>query len=308
MPWYCFNMIDPTIKLAPIVLFVYNRPWHTLQTVEALQKNNLADQSDLIIYSDASKNDQSRFQVQEVRDYLKTIIGFKSVRIIERDNNWGLASSVIDGVSKIVNQYGKVIVLEDDLVTSPYFLTFMNDSLNIYEFDEQVASIHGYIYPITCLPPQFFIKGADCWGWATWSRAWDKFEPDGGKLLNELRSNKLEKECDFNNSYGFTQMLKDQINGKNDSWAIRWYVSTFLLDMLTLYPGKSYVRNIGNDDSGTHCGTSEAFDIDLNTKYSYQNIDVKEDLLSKVKIEKYFSSLKISFLKRIVTKLKRINL
>jgi GT2 family glycosyltransferase len=116
-------------KQAPIALFVYNRPWHTRQTVEALKKNELASESELFIYSDAPKNGKAKEKVKEVREYIKTIDGFKKVTIIERENNWGLADSIIDGVTKIVNEYGKIIVLEDDLVTSPYFLKFMNEAL-----------------------------------------------------------------------------------------------------------------------------------------------------------------------------------
>ena len=179
-------------NLAPIVLFIYNRPWHTQQTVETLQKNELANESELFIYSDAAKNEQASESVNAVREYIKTINGFKEITIILRDKNWGLADSIIDGVTKIVNEYGRIIVLEDDLVTSPYFLKFMNEGLTMYENEDKVASIHGYIYPIDNLPNTFFIKGADCWGWATWKRAWDVFEPNGQKILDELKSSGLE--------------------------------------------------------------------------------------------------------------------
>jgi hypothetical protein len=292
-------------NLAPIVLFVYNRPWHTRQTVEALQKNKLASESELFIYCDNAKSGDSQGLVNEVRGFVNNIDGFKKITIIKRKRNYGLANSIIDGVTKIVNKYGKVIVLEDDLVTSPYFLEFMNDGLEMYEDELKVASIHGYIYPIDNLPDIFFIKGADCWGWATWKRAWDEFEPNGKKLLNELKSKKLEKEADFNNSFRFTQMLKDQIKGKNNSWAIRWYMSTFLKDMVTLYPGKSYVENIGFDSSGAHCEDSDVFEVKLGT-ITTTKIEILENLESRKKIEVFFNSLKISLAGRIVSKLKRI--
>ena len=211
--------------LAPIVLFVYNRPWHTQQTIEALQKNELASESELFIYADGAKNNKANEKVKEVRNYIKTVDGFNKVTIIERENNWGLADSIIDGVTQTVNKYGRVIVLEDDLVTSSYFLRFMNDALEVYKDNNEVASIHGYLYPIDNMigvPDTFFIKGADCWGWATWARSWELFELNGQKLLDELQYKKLQKEADFNNSYGYSRMLKDQINGKNNSWAIRW--------------------------------------------------------------------------------------
>ena len=302
-----FNIQHSTLDLAPIVLFVYNRPDHTKQTVEALQKNELAIDSELFIYSDAAKNENAEQKVNEVREYIKNIDGFKKVTIVEREKNWGLANSIIDGVTKIVNEYGKIIVLEDDLVTSPYFLKFMNEALDIYEDESQVISIHGYIYPINGLPETFFIKGADCWGWATWKRGWDIFEADGQKLLNELKKRKLQKEANFNNSYGYVEMLESQILGKNNSWAIRWYASAFLKDMLTLYPGKSYVQNIGHDSQGTHCKhETNVFNVDLNNISSIKRIDVKEDLITKKRIEIFFKKINPNVLKRIFLKLIKV--
>ena len=292
-------------SLAPIALFIYNRPWHTQQTVEALQKNELANESELFIYSDAAKNEQASESVNAVREYIKTINGFKEITIILRDKNWGLADSIIDGVTKIVNEYGRIIVLEDDLVTSPYFLKFMNEGLTMYENEDKVASIHGYIYPIDNLPNTFFIKGADCWGWATWKRAWDIFESNGEKILDELKSRRLEKEADFNNSYGFTQMLKDQIKGKNNSWAVRWYMSAFLKDMLTLYPGKSYVQNIGNDDSGTHCCVSDIFRVELCTSNNSNRLELVENSDSRKKMEIFFNSISGIFIQKLKTRMKR---
>ena len=293
-------------NLAPIVLFIYNRPWHTQQTVETLQKNELANESELFIYSDAAKNEQASESVNAVREYIKTINGFKEITIILRDKNWGLADSIIDGVTKIVNEYGRIIVLEDDLVTSPYFLKFMNEGLTMYENEDKVASIHGYIYPIDNLPNTFFIKGADCWGWATWKRAWDVFEPNGQKILDELKSRGLEKGADFNNSYGLTQMLKDQIKGKNNSWAVRWYMSAFLKDMLTLYPGKSYVQNIGNDDSGTHCCVSDIFRVELCTSNNSNRLELVENSDSRKKIEIFFDSINGTFIQKLKTRIKRL--
>jgi hypothetical protein len=139
--------------------------------------------------------------------------------VIERNRNWGLAESIIDGVTRVVNEFGRVIVVEDDLVTSIYFLQYMNEVLNLYEKEEKVASIHGYVYPIDGLPETFFLRGADCWGWATWKDKWALFEPDGTKLLDELKKRKLTKRFDFNGSYPFSLMLANQVSGKNDSWA-----------------------------------------------------------------------------------------
>ncbi|MBP1631583.1 MAG: Sugar transferase [Bacteroidetes bacterium] len=215
--------------LAPICLFVYNRPWHTTQTIESLKKNILASESDLYIFSDGSRNDNASNSVNEVRSYIATITGFKSVNIILRETNLGLAQNIISGVSDVINIHGKIIVLEDDIITHPKFLKFMNDALDLYKNDENVASIHGYVYPIEGLPETFFVKGADCWGWATWARAWSVFEPNGAKLLDEIKQKKAEKEINYNNSMNYVRMLKNQIAGNNDSWAVRWHISAFFV-------------------------------------------------------------------------------
>ena len=290
------------MNLAPIVLFVYNRPDHTKQTIEALQKNELAKDSELFIYSDAAKIETAQQKVNKVREYIKSVDGFKKITIIEREKNWGLANSIIDGVTKIVNEYGKIIVLEDDLVTSPYFLKFMNEALEMYKDESKVASIHGYVYPIDGLPETFFIRGADCWGWATWKNKWSIFERVGQKLLDELKSKNLQKEADFNGSYSYTTMLKGQICGENNSWAVRWYMSAFLRNMLTLYPGQSYVQNIGFDQQGTHCGESDIFNINLNTKFVFNKIKVNENLEERKKIELFLKKTKPSIFQRIKSK------
>jgi hypothetical protein len=289
------------MSLAPIALFVYNRTEHLKKTIAALKENELASESDLIIFSDGPKNSSDYDKVNVVRKYSHSITGFKSVKIIEREKNIGLANSIIAGVTEAVNQYGKIIVLEDDLVTSPYFLRYMNDGLDIYEKKEEVISIHGYIYPVKGkLPETFFIKGADCLGWATWKRGWDLFEEDGQKLLDELMQKKMTKEFDFNGTYSYTQMLIDQIAGKNSSWAIRWYASAFLKDKFTLYPGETLVSHIGYD-MGTHCNDKIQKPEELyNSKIIIEAIPVEENVISKKGIIKYFKCKKRSSLKKVL--------
>jgi len=255
------------MSLAPIVLFVYNRLAHTQRTVQSLQENFLADQSDLFIYADAARNAQATAQVIAVRDYLRTIDGFKSVTIRLRETNLGVDDNVIDGVTEVINMRGNAIVLEDDLVTSRWFLTYMNDSLNHYQEQDEVASIHGYLLPIVKTDANsFFLKGADCWGWGTWKRAWDLFEADGNLLLEQLQAKHLEQAFDFNNSYPYTKALKDQAAGRTKCWDIRWYATAFLANKLTLHPGQSMVKNIGHDNSGTHCGDTQSYDVVLATE------------------------------------------
>ena len=291
--------------LAPVLLFVYNRPFHTRKVIEALQVNEYSLQTNLIIYSDAS-NDPFNLEVIQTRNYLKNVGGFKSISIIERQENWGLAKNIIDGVTSIVNRYGKVIILEDDLVVSPYFLKYMNEALDLYEKEEKVISIHGYVYPVKrTLPETFFIKGADCWGWATWKRGWDLFCSDGKALLKEIEKRNLKKEFDFNNSYPYCRMLRQQIAGKNNSWAVRWYASAFLHNKLTLYPGRSLVNQIGMDGSGTHCSTNEMFDVPLtNTSIVLSNIDIQESKQGRDAFIYYFRY--IMFYYKVKARLKRI--
>lgn len=246
--------------VAPVLLFTYNRLEHTKKTLSALLDNFLSNITDLYIYSDGPKNELDKCKIIELRKYLYNINGFKSVKIIERNENYGLSKNIISGVSEICKKHGKVIVLEDDLITSPYFLTYMNEAINKYIYNPNVSCIHGYVYPVNVeLPNTFFIKGADCWGWATWSSAWNLFEKNGTKLLSEIKSKNLIREFNFNNSYDYIKMLEDQICGINDSWAIRWYASCFLKNLYTLYPGKSLISNSGFDNSGTHSGNTNIF-------------------------------------------------
>lgn len=241
--------------IAPVLLFVYNRPEHVRRTVEALQHNTLAAESPLFIYSDAARDASQEQTVAEVRRFIHTVTGFATITIIERSENWGLARSIIDGVTTQINRYGRVIVLEDDLITAPYFLQFMNDALECYKDEPRVGHIQGCDFTQDpSLPDTFLIKWTGSWGWATWKRAWQYFNPDGKALLAELERRKLTYTFDFNGKYGYTRMLRRQIEGKNNSWAIRWNASLFLKDMLSLNVGKSLVQNEGFDGSGTNCG------------------------------------------------------
>lgn len=266
---------------APIVLLVYNRVDHSQRTVEALKKNLFASESELYIYADAARDANSVPGVEAVREYLKSITGFKDVQIRLRESNLGVDENTILAVTEIVNEKGRVIVLEDDLETSPWFLKFMNEALEYYEQNERVISVHGYSYPVDQkLKEAFFLKGADCWGWATWKRGWNLFERNGNKLLEELRKKGLEKEFDFGNTYPYTAALERQARGETKEWDIRWYASAFLEDKLTLYPGRSLVRNIGHDASGTHCGTTDVYDVSLNDAAVNVITEVDVDLLA----------------------------
>jgi glycosyltransferase involved in cell wall biosynthesis len=278
-----------SVDLAPVVLFAYNRPRHVQKTIEALQDNELSSQSDLIVISDGGKDFEDQLRVNDVRNYLHTISGFHNVQVIERPQNFGLAKSIVRGVTEIVNKSGRLIVLEDDLVTSPHFLRYMNEALALYEHEEKVASIHGYVYPVSPkLPETFFIRGADCLGWATWKRAWALFEDDAQTLLDELKKRRLTRQFDFNGAYRYTRMLKLQTSGKTTSWAIKWYASAFLENRLTLYPGSSLVQHIGNDNTGTNFGTTNFLDATLTSEpVKVGGIAVDEDLRAREILEDY---------------------
>lgn len=240
---------------SPILLFTYNRPAHTRQLVESLLANREAADSPLIIYSDAARNADAQADVDEVRRYLHTVSGFASVEIVERTENWGLARNIIDGVTAQISRYGRVIVLEDDLLVAPYFLRFMNDALEVYKDEPRVGHIQACDFTRDpALPPTFLIKWTGSWGWATWQRAWQHFNPDGKALLQQLEEHRLTRTFDFDGTYPFTRMLRRQTEGKNNSWAIRWNASLFLADILSLNVGRSLVQNNGFDGSGTNCG------------------------------------------------------
>lgn len=252
--------------LAPVALFVYNRPDHTRQTVESLGRNFLAAQSDLVIFSDGPKVEAQAKAVDEVRQYVRQIDGFKSVTIIAREDNYGLAKSIISGVTELCERHGKVIVLEDDLITSPHFLAYMNASLDTYHHEEKVMHISGYMFPVENadrLPITFFYRASTCWGWGTWKRAWDCFNSNSVDLLENIRLRKLENEFDIHGTMDFMSMLKSQSVGSIDSWAIRWYATVFLKSGLCLHPAKSLVHNIGHDGSGVHCGFNELYAVDI---------------------------------------------
>ncbi len=292
------------MSCAPIALFVYNRPDHTRRTVEALRLNKLAGESDLIVFSDAPKSDAQAEKVREVREYIRAISGFKSLTLIERNSNFGLARSIIDGVTEIVNKYGRIIVLEDDMITSPFFLAYMNEALERFANDDRVVCVHGYLFPVKqAVPEAFFLPGADCWGWATWRRGWVCFNPDGQFLLDELKRRKLLGEFNYNGAYPFSKMLEGQIKGKNDSWAVRWYASAFLAGKLTLWPGRSLVHNIGNEGSGTHRGDTEEWDVELSkSPINLDHVELEYSQKHRQALEEYFRHRKTGLLRRLLGK------
>jgi len=247
------------MPLAPIILFVYNRPGHAEQTLNAFAANRLADESILYIYADGPKADASPETLENIsltRALIRSKKWCKEVFIIESEVNRGLAGSVIRGVTEVVNKHGKIIVLEDDIITSKYFLQFMNDALDVYSDEPKVLSIGALNFFATDdqVPDTFFVPIPDCWGWATWKNRWQLFEPNAQTLYTRLIENNLVGKFNLNGAYNFESMLLDQIKGNISSWAIRWQALAYLENKLSLYPKYSVAKNIGFGTSGTHGG------------------------------------------------------
>jgi hypothetical protein len=252
-------------NFAPIALFVYNRPEHTRRTIKFLQQNLLAEESRLYIFSDAAKHANNQKLVDEVREIIHTVEGFKHVELIERKINLGLANSIIDGVSRLVKEYGKVIVFEDDLISSMYTLQYFNDALIRYQDEEKVMHIGAYMYPLKeeNLPETFFYRAATSWGWATWDRAWKDFEPDIDLIISRFDHEKKHR-FSIDGTMNFWKQIQEFKSGKNNSWAIRWYASIFLKGGLTLNPSKSLINNIGHDGTGIHSGMNDIYHVIIN--------------------------------------------
>ena len=184
----------------------------------------------------------------------------------------------------------------------------MNDALNIYKDNETVISIHGYTYPVSGnLPETFFLRGADCWGWATWKRGWALFNSDATKLLKLIKDKKLENIFNFDGGYDYMDLLRSQAQGKNDSWAVRWYASAFLENKLTLYPGVSLINNIGVDGTGVHCGSTIYYDCEV----SKHPIEIKDIAVTDNKevrrlVGEYLRNMKYPIVNRIKNKIRRI--
>lgn len=275
------------MNLAPVVLFVYNRPEHTRRTIRALEKNKLADQTALYIFSDGPKNSKDSADVYEVREVISDNFKFKKVEIFESKHNKGLAISIIEGVTKILTEYDRVIVLEDDLVTSYYFLEFMNKCLEKYSTNKNIWSISGYTPNINIYSgyhKDIYLSVRACsWGWASWRDRWETidWEITG---YQEFSKNKNEIKRFNKGGNDMALMLEDQMKGRIDSWAIRWCYNQFKQSKYTIYPVKSLVSNIGLDFSGTHSSNKKKYKSDLH----YFKPNLVEDILPDESIMKEF--------------------
>lgn len=268
--------MNDLISLAPIILFVFNRPEHTRKTLQALSKNKLADKSSLYIYCDGVPSNASSILIENnnlVKKIIREEQWCKEVNIVESNENKGLATSVISGVNNILNKYGKVIVLEDDLITTNTFLEYMNLSLNKYMNNDNVFQISGYGFPVPKIKKansSYFLNVTSTWGWATWKRVWDSidFECKDYEILK--KNKKLVYEFNFQGAYDYKKMFFRQMESSEiSSWGIRFYWNVFKNKALVLYPDNSLVRNIGWDNSGKHKDNYDIFPIN-NWDLNYQ--------------------------------------
>jgi hypothetical protein len=251
------------VELAPIVLFVYKRPEHATQLLRSLKSNKEAAHSKLFVFSEAPKSPKEAELVNETRKIIRSESWCKDVVLIERDEHLGCRKNIEDGITQIIGEYGKAIIVEEDLILGRHFLSFMNQGLERYAEEERVMHLSGYMWPVeqTNIPESFFIKFVGIWGWATWKRAWDKLERDHRKLEEALRERQLIREFCLNDGYKpLFSWLKDL--DRKDTWDVIWYASVFLNDGLSLQSGRTLTANTGNDGSGLHSLASNMFDVE----------------------------------------------
>lgn len=284
------------MSLAPIVLFTYKRLDTLQQTIEALQKNYLAPDSNLYVFSDSAKGEHDVDAVTTVREFIKSINGFKSVFVIESQFNKGLATSVIEGVSQVLNEYEEVIVMEDDLLTTPNFLNFMNSALDYFKNNEAIYSINGYshlIEGVALIDDGFYFHSrASSWGWATWGNRWEKNSFDKNLIREKINSDtSLLNNFNKVNGEDSGDMLLGSLNGKNDSWYIRWVFYNFLNNKLSVYPTLSKVINIGFNSDATNCDGISAYvsEVDMLNKVSFDFKNIVPLNKNDYRFLKYFS-------------------
>ncbi|QRR01927.1 glycosyltransferase [Dyadobacter sandarakinus] len=254
--------------LAPVVLFCYNRPHHLQQTILSLRANYLAAETDLIIFSDGTRSQADEADVQKVRNFLATITGFKSIRVHAASQNLGLSGSVIQGVTDTLACHNAVIVLEDDMLTTPDFLEYMNQALSIYARRSNIFSVTAYAPPVAIpagYPHDVYLAPrASSWGWATWADRWAKADWSV-QAFEKLKTDRAFRTRFVEGGDDLWPMLAKQQKGIIDSWAIRWTYSQFINHALGLYPVRSKIRNIGTDGSGTNFTFKTGYyDADLN--------------------------------------------
>ncbi len=293
--------------LAPIVLFVYNRLNETKKTIEALQSNYLASQSELFIFSDGPKSVAGKTKIDDVRAYLSTVKGFKSVSVVEATKNKGLAKSIIEGVTEIVNKHKKIIVVEDDLITSRNFLDYMNQALSFYENSPEVITISGYTLSLPNLKnyekDYYLGYRASSWGWGIWKDKWNNVDWTVSNYSDFITDKKKMNAFAAIGS-DMPKMLRYQMEGKIDSWAIRLCYYQFEHQMFCVFPSVSKLKSIGFSKEATHTSGSTRFDTVLD-KGEQRVFEFDKEMSINKKIIKDFRN-KFSVKSRIIDKVKQL--
>lgn len=244
------------MRRTPLAIFTFNRAEHTRALLESVSRCARLDECCAYIYCDGPRNEGQKTAVEASRAVVREWASVHGATIVERDQNFGLARSIVTGVTELCEKYGRVIVVEDDFVLSPDFLEYMLQGLDRYESEERIYQISGYTFPLNHSgePNTFFLPLTTTWGWATWKRAWKHFDWQAAGALQALEDRRVRRRFDADGCYSFSTMLKERLDGKNDSWGILWWWTVFQRQGLVLYPQSSLVWVGGFDRSGTHCG------------------------------------------------------
>jgi len=297
-------MPETTYSEAPIAVFVYKRPNHAARLIESLLGNEPVRHSPIFVYCDGPRTPDEHHAVAETRRVVRDRFGARC-EMVERVANCGLAASIISGVSDLVHHYGRVIVLEDDLVLHSGCIGFLNAALRRYADDRRVWHVNAYRYPIPRASAPVFSRLPSSWGWATWERAWAGFEPDAVKLERAVRAAGLASHMDFGGRFPYYEMLKAQIQGRIDSWAIRWYASVLIQRGLSVYPNVSQVMNKGMDGTGVHSGETADYDVEIGAASEDWPAEVIEDQSTYLQMQAYFGNMRGSLVRRAARRLKR---
>lgn len=292
---------------APIALFVYARPDHARRTIASLQRNGLARESDLVVYSDGARGESDAARVDMIRREARRIEGFKSLTLIERSENYGLARNITEGVTEIARAYGRVIVLEDDLETSPCFLSFMNEALNRYAGEHRIWHVSAWNYPIEPdgLEEVFFSRLMNCWGWATWSERWESYCKDPDRLVSKWSKADIFK-FNLEGAEDFWTQVEDNWRGSLDTWAVFWYATIFESNGLCINPSRSFVRNIGLDGSGENTGTRDVYAAPLADRLPPTwPSEIVENPEAIDRIRKFLIESRPSSIRRLLVKIRR---
>ncbi len=292
-------------EFAPIAIFAFNRPRHVDRLIDSLFSNEQFSRSAVFVFCDGPRTARDQDAVALTRSVVRRRLG-SHAQITERERNTGLAQSVIVGVTDLCARYGRVIVLEDDLVLHSHCLGFLNAALRRYADEPGIYHVNAYRYPLPPAATPSFSRLVSSWGWATWQRAWLNFEPDASELERRIRNADLISAMNFGDAFPYYGMLQSQARGKIDSWAIRWYASVLLQGGLAICPNVSQVRNYGFDNSGVHCGESSIYDVELGTASEQWPSHATEDMLTYRQMQAFFRGIRGTMPRRLLQRLKRM--